>query len=284
MATYSRISARRGNYVVLDMSFMRGGVLTDPYAIVKVDIYKTQIAPHNLVATFVMPDPCDPLYPAPLSWVTTDVPAGDCGTEAQPGVPIPGKYELLWLVPCDAVAPDVYFDVWTYFPSNPCDCIDSTECGTVCPDLSSDAFASAMLTTCGRFWVYPDNWYANDGLTTIRLGFEPLDQKFQYPERRPLEIGIMPLPLYDYDFNLVAPILPYLQGTISIWTANNELLADKIPMEIGLRQGSYRTNPYVLRYMLDTACFIKGTYNYRVTVTLPDGTTRTSKDFVFTVS
>lgn len=291
--TYKRISGLRGNPIELDVSFRRGGVLTDPYAIKTVEIYKTQVLAHNKVAEFVLDSPCSDAYPAPIERVTADIPAGNCGTDAIEGQAIPGKYKLIWDVPSDAVVPDVYFDVWTYYPTNPCllpEFEGSTECelgtdGTYChTDLDSDDLSGLRLSCCNRFWLYPDQWLCTDSLQTVRLGFEPLDQKFNQPEIRPLEIGIMPLPLYDYNYNLVAPMLPFLTGTIRIETMNREVLVNDAPLDIGIRQGSYRTNPYVFKYLLDTSNFLIGTYKYRVTAILPDGSSRTSKNFILTIA
>lgn len=275
MATYPRISARRGNDVDLRVTFYRGGVPTDPYAIIGVDIYKTQVLDQNLVASFAFPRPCETGYPAPAAKITD-------GT-----VPVDGEYTLLWSIPTDLVVPDVYLDLWSFIPTNPCDIAEfAALCDTdnCYPDLTADALADLVLTVCNRFWVYPDDWGANDGLETIQLGFEPLTQKFRQPEQRPLEVGITPLPMYDYNFNLVAPVIPFIQGTVTIKTMNNEILVDEGAMEMGLRQGSYRTNPFVLRYSIDTMVFLIGTYKYRVTATLPDGTSRTSGDFILTIS
>lgn len=294
MATYQRISARRGNTVQLDTRFMRGGVATAPYAIRKVEIYKTQIIPSNLTASFVVVDPCDPNYPSPVEYIRGNVDPGLCGTAGEEGAIIPGEYRLLLDIPVDAAVPDVYFDVWTYLPNNPCllqgwggsasECVSDTS-GCIQPaDMDDPEITAMLLQACNKFWVYSDDWDVQDSLTSIRLGFEPLDQKFNQPEIRPLEIGIMPLPLYDYDFNLVAPLLPQLVGTITISTENNEILVEEAPMTIGLRQGSYRSNPYVFRYMVETTKFLKGTYAYKITATLPDGTTRCSGKFVFTIA
>ena len=291
MATYQRISARRGNTVQLDIRFLRGGVPTAPYAIRKVEIYKTQILPSNLVATFVVVDPWELNYPSPVEYIRTNTECGPCGTAGEEGVIVPGEYRLLLDIPPDAFVPDVYFDVWSYIPTNPCEFADfaaQCEVGTggylKYPDLNDPAIAGLILQSCSKFWVYSDDWDVQDSLTSIRLGFEPLDQKFNQPEVRPLEIGIMPLPLYDYDFNLVAPVLPELTGTITITTSNNETLVEEEPLTLGLRQGSYRSNPYVFRYMVDTSRFLKGTYQYSVTAILPDGTTRTSQKFILTIS
>jgi len=189
-------------------------------------------------------------------------------------------------VPETYSVPDVYFDVWYYFADDPCGDLgtaDPTGDGVVC-DLDNAIYDPLLLSSCHRFWIYPDEWFIDDGLQSIRFGFEPLDQKFNKPEIRPLEVGIMPLPLYDYNFNLVNPIIPFLKPTISIWTMNEELIVDGAEMTIGLRHGSYRSNPYIMRYDLDTSSFYKGTYKYRVTIAMPDGSTRVSKNFILTIN
>lgn len=271
-----RISARRGQVVDLNVDFFNGGVPTDPFAIRYVEIYKTQVLPHNLVATIPIVDPTDILYPAPLcrDYVTDGVASteSDTGSEL-----VAGRFHLPYSVPSDAAVPDVYFDVWYYFTSNPC--VDGTDdC-----DIDDDAYAPSLLKCCHRFWIYPEEWFCSDGLQSIRFGFEPLDQRFHTPELRPLEIGLMPLPLYDYNYNLVAPLIPFLTATISITTQRCELLVDSEVCTIGLRQGSFRANPWVVRYNLDTTKFLKGTYKYQITLHLPDGTSRVSRDFIFTI-
>lgn len=285
---FDRISARRGNTVRLNMSFYRNGVLTDPYAIRKVEIYKNKINAANKVAEFLVGSPCEETaaYPSPVDYLTETVPAGNCGTEEVEGSPIAGRYYLDWDIPDDAESPCVYFDVWTYLPVNPCTLDDfegSTYCDGDCPDLTSSAFDDLLLSCCNRFWVYPDGWYCDDELQTIRFGFEPLDQKFNLPELRPLEIGITPLPLYDYNFNLVQQLLPMITATIRIQTQHKEVIVQDEQMTMGLRQGSYRNSPFVLKYTLDTTNFLIGTYEYRITIHLPNGTTRTSNDFILTV-
>jgi len=284
---YPRVSARRGNDVELGVMFSRGGVPADPYAIIRVDIYKAQVLDHNLVASFLFPRPCYAGYPEPAEKTTETTEEGLCGTESTSGVDVPGAYTLTWSVPNDLEVPDVYLDVWSYIPTNPCDLDDfAADCETdgCYPDLLDSALADLVVKSCNRFWVYPDNWSASDGLESIQLGFEPLSQRFRQPDVRPLEVGITPLPLYDYNFNLVAPIIPQLSATITIKTMHNEVLVNNAPMTMGIRQGSYRTNPFVLRYNISTLDFLIGTYKYRTTVTLPDGTTRTSGDFVLTIS
>jgi hypothetical protein len=130
---------------------------------------------------------------------------------------------------------------------------------------------------CGRFFVINSNtWYGDDELITKRFGFEPLDRNFQKGEVRFLEVGIMPLPLYDYDWNRIVPLIPYLQASITIETLNCERIIEDAPMELGLRQGSYRTNPFVAKYKLDATAMLIGTYRYWVKFTLPNGETRIS--------
>lgn len=291
MAIYQRISARRGNTVQLDTRFLRGGIPTAPYALRKVEIYKTQILPSNLTASIVVVNPWEHNYPSPVEYIRGHTHDGPCGTEGEEGVIIPGEYRLLLDIPPDAAVPDVYFDVWSYIPTNPCDldefrdsCVLGSAGVLEYPDLDDPAIGGLILQSCNKFWVYSDDWDVQDSLTSIRLGFEPLDQKFNQPEIRPLEIGIMPLPLYDYDFNLVAPILAQLTGTITIETENHEILVEEAPLAMGLRQGSYRSNPYVFRYTVHTTRFLKGTYQYKINATLPDGSTRSSKKFIFTIS
>lgn len=276
---YKRISARLGQTVDLDVSFYHGGQLADPYAVRKVEIYKTQVVPHNLVATVFVADPTENTYPLPLVQRTQDVPAGQCGTDPVMGSPLPGRYSLLYNVPPTFTAPDVYFDLWYFYTTDPCD--QGTEPADC--DLASDENLTQLVKCCHRFWVYPDEWFCDDGLQTVRFGFEPLDQKFHSPEVRPLEVGLMPLPLYDYNFNLVHSLIPFLRATISIETQYREVLVQDAEMTIGVRQGSYRSNPWTLKYLVDTSKFLRGTYQYRVLLHMPDGTTRASKNFILTV-
>lgn len=269
-----RISARRGQIVDLDVSFFRNGVLTDPFAIRRVDIFKTQVLPHNLVASLPFLDPDHTLYPSPATQVST------------------GKFVLSFDVPNDFVVPDVYFDVWYYFADDPCEVTGGTGTGTgtstggtsgLC-DLDDESLQDQLLACCHRFWLYPDGWACGDDLCSMQFGFEPLNINFYKPEVKPLEISIMPLPLYDADFNRVSAVLPFITATISIETRSCELLVDSAPLSIGLRCGSFRTNPFVFKYMLTTNDFLRGTYRYQITLTLPDGTTRTSKFFILTIS
>jgi hypothetical protein len=277
--TNPRISARRGETVSLNVNFYKNGQLTDPYAIRYVEIYRTNVTAANKVAVIPI-NRLDENYPLPLVRTPHDPVAGNCGTEDVSQVD-QGSFILPFSVPVDFAVPDVYYDVWYYFASDPCAAVgtDVTSC-----DYEDSSYADQLLKCCHRFWVYPEDWFCSDKLQTIRFGFEPLDQKFYTPERRPLEVGLMPLPLYDYNFNLVNPMIPYLNPTIRIETQRAELLVSDAPCTIGLRQGSYRSNPYVIQYDLDTNSFLKGTYQYQIKLTLPDGSTRVSKKFIFTVS
>lgn len=271
-----RISARRGQVVDLNVDFLHNGVLTDPYAIRYVEIYKTQVLPHNLVSLIPISDISDDLYPAPLcrDYVdSSDVVSTSSDSDASI---VSGTFHLPYLVPSDAAVPDVYFDVWYYYATDPCD-------GATC-DLSDADTEASLLKCCHRFWVYPESWFCDDKLQTIRFGFEPLDQRFQQPEFRPLEVGLMPLPLYDYNFNLVSPIIPFLLPTITITTQRCELLVDNAECRIGIRQGSYRSNPFVIQYDLDTTLFLKGTYQYYITLQLPNGSTRVSRKFILVIA
>ena len=273
-----RISARIGKVVDLDVSFYNNGVLADPYTIRYVEIYKSQILPHNLVAVVPVVEPDDADYPSPICKETVASTVGDCGTEPTSDLDtVTGKYHLPFSIPSEFTSPDVYFDVWYYFPTNPCS-------ETVTCDIDSDDYADQLVKCCHRFWVFPDSWFCTDGLQTVNFAFEPMSQKFYSPEKRPLEVGLMPLPLYDYNINLVNPLIPFLSPTITVQTYHHELLVNNAPCTIGLRQGSYRSNPWVVKYMLDTTTFYKGTYQYYITLNLPDGTSRVSKKYIFTIS
>ncbi len=274
-----RISSRVGKVVDLNVDFYNNGVLADPYAIRKVEIYKAQVLPHNLVASISVLDPTELLYPLPILKHTIDTPEGECGTDPITGSEVVGRYHLPFSIPTDFVSPEIYFDVWYYYAENPCEeGTDIDEC-----DLDSVENMAKMIRCCHRFWVYPDNWFCDDGLQTLRLGFEPLDIKFYKPESRYLEVGMMPLPLYDYNFNMVSQMLPFLKPTITIETHAGEIVVDNAECRIGIRQGSYRSNPFVIQYLVNTDTFFKGTYQYFIKVVLPDGTSRVSKKFMLTI-
>ena len=257
---YSRISARRGSVVDLDMTFYRGGVAADP-VLYRVEIFRGSVEAANIVAAFPIAEYGTSSYPAPV----TQLHSGSGHWT--------GHYRLSWTVPDTIVVPDIYFDVWYFFSTDP-------RVGTE----GFEPYLSQLLESIQRFWIYPDQWYADGGLDTIKFGFEPMDVKFRKPEVRPLEVGLMPLPLYDYNYNLVAPIIPYLTATITITTEAKETIVDAAACTIKLRQGAYRANPYVISYNLTTSNFYIGTYEYRITMNMPDGTTRVSPTYYLTIS
>ena len=250
MANLPRISARTGGIVDLNVTFYRNGVAEDPFLIRRIDIYEGSEKPENLVAQ--IPIPADSSYPSPL---------GKTG---------PGAFVLSLDIPTTFNAPSVYLDVWRFIGSDP---------GTGA-DIEDESLWSSQ---CNKFWVFPDGFYLDDGLVIPRFGFEALDKVFRKPEVRSLEVGLMPLPLYDFDFNRIAPIIPQLRALITMQTENCEILIDRDPCRIGIRQGSYRTNPFVVQYQLDTSNFLTGTYVYRITLLLPNGETRVSDDFRLTI-
>lgn len=267
-----RISGRLGNPLDLNLTFYRNGIPTDPYAIRKISIYRSAVQAENLVTEFLISSPLDPSYPTPISREV------DSNNVVQPGV-----FHLYWEVPDTGIpTPDIFFDVWSYLPVNPGIGSGGTGAtGTGSEDLLNDE--SLWQTCCEKFWLYPDGFYCDANLSNIRLAFEAMDAKLKQPEVRTIEVGIMPLPLYDFDYNKIAPLIPMLRAKISIWTENCELLVDGDPMEIGLRDGSYRSNPFTLKYRVCSSFFLKGSYKYRVMVCLPNGETRVSDDFHFMV-
>ena len=275
-----RISGRTGHVVDLRTTFYQNGVPTDPFLIRRVDIYQSCEKPENLVASI----PIDPGsgYPSPLLREASGT-VGACGTEPPPGV-LPGVFILPFLIPEDFRAPQVYVDVWRFLGADP----GSAGIGTD-PDLiygNQDPLEDDALwiSQSNKFYVFPDSFFGDDGLVVPRLGFEALDKVFYKPEVRTLEVGIMPLPLYDFDYNRVAPIIPHLQAFITIETDNAEVLVNNAPCRIGIRQGSYRANPFTVQYTLNTNNFLIGTYQYRINVMLPNGETRVSAPFRLTIS
>lgn len=274
--TFPRIAARQGQAVDLDVAITQSGVPMDPYAIYKVELYKTAPVSYNLQASIPISLPTDTIYPDPLQRELL------LDANGNPTTPVPGRYHLITTIPREWTAPDVYFDLWYFYPIDPCLGYGGTDPAVDC-NLDDPTIQQQLLTCCHRFWVYPDDWFCTDALQTLRFGFEPLDQKFRQPEIRPLEVGIMPLPLYDYNFNLSTPVIPYLRPSITVSTMNCEVLFANEELTIGLRQGNYRTNPWVCRYLLDTNRYLKGTYKYRITLALPDGTSRTSDDYNFVI-
>ena len=260
-----RVSGRLGDQIDLNVTFFRNGQPTDPFAIRRVQIYKSAVQEENLVVEFPVVDPTDINYPSPLSRETDSN-----------GDELPGVFHLFWDVPESGIpVPDIFFDVWSYVPDDPG--IGTDTSGLVDTSLLDDE--SQWLQCCNEFWLFNDGFFCDNGLCTIRLGFEPLDIKFTQPEIRTLEVGITPLPLYDFDFNKIAPIIPHLQAFFTLQTDNCELLVNQAPMKIGLRQGTYRSNPFVLQYQLDTRTLLRGSYQYQVVVCLPNGETRSSRFF-----
>lgn len=267
-----RVSGRLGRPIGLNVRFYRDGVATDPFAIRRVRIYRSAVAEENLIDTidFVYPDATD--YPSPAT------------QEINGSGPVPGSYVLVWNVPTDIVAPDIYFDVWDFL-------------GDDCRSASSGATDSCLddeslfISQCNQFWLYPDGWFVDDGLEVMRFGFEALDIKLRQPEIRTIEVGLMPLPLYDFDYNKIAPIVPQLKAYFSLESENCELLIEDAPMSIGIRQGSYRSNPFTLQFRFNTSVIestnmplLRGTYKYRVKIMLPNGETRVSDYFTLQVS
>jgi hypothetical protein len=255
----SRISSSTGGPVELNVTFYKNGIPTDPFAIRRIDIYQGSEKPESLVAQIPIVGPDDPSYPAPLTPVADKL----------------GAFSIVFDIPSDFVAPSAYIDVWRFLGSDPGPSNGSDF------DLDNETLWHSQ---CNKFFVFPEGFYLDDGLVVPRIGFEALDRIFRKPEIRTLEVGLMPLPLYDFDFNRIAPIIPQLQATISITTENCEILVDQAQCRMGVRQGSYRTNPFVVQYTLDTNLFLAGTYIYRITLLLPNGETRTSDDLRMTIT
>ena len=252
---YNRMSGRVNNKIALNAMFYHNGVLADPYAIRLIKIFKKSVEDVNLMSITPLPAPDDSVYPLPV---------------IRNGV---GDYKLIFDVPRDFVAPDIYFDVWYFIADYPSDISGF--------DLDDE---SLWISKCNKFWLYPDGWYVDDKLMSMRFGFEPIDVRFQSGEVRYLEVGLMPLPLYDYDYNQTMTIIPFIDAYITISTRNCEMLVNNEKMEMGLRQGSYRTNPFVAKYLLDTNKFLKGTYDYQITLNLFDSQKIVSPKYTITIS
>lgn len=270
MEPFPRISGRLGSPILLNITFFKAGIPTDPFAIRNVKIYRSAIKEEFLVAEIPFPAPDDPLYPAPATKPLEDL-DGSGGTLEE----APGKFELIFDVPSTGIpVPDIFFDVWQFIAEEPTDTdfdIDDEDNWSSC---------------CNEFWLFEDDgFFCDTGLCVISLGFEALDLKLRKPECRTIEVGVMPLPLYDFDSIKINSILPRLTATISIFSESGcEILVEDAPMTIGLRQGSYRSNPFAFQRKIDTSQFLSGTYRYRVTVMLPNGETRVSEDFFLSIS
>jgi len=247
---YPRIAGRLGQVVNLNMNFYHNGKLTSPFAIRKIDIFRDSLRPGNLVASIPFVDPTDPTYPFP---------AVEVG---------PVEFQVFFDAPSNFVPCDIYFDVWSFVGSDP----------------GSAGFddESLWIAQSGMFWLYDDVWIADDELQTKRLGFEPLDKKLKRGEIRTIEVAIHPLPLYDYDFNKLAPVIPQLEPTIDIRTAKDELVVQDALCTIGTRQGHHRNSPFVIKCPIDTRAFLRGMYRYNLKVNI-SGQTIVSPSFSFTV-
>lgn len=232
------------------MSFYRNGKLTSPFAIRQIDIFRDSPRPGNLIASIPFVAPTDIGYPFPA--VETD----------------PGEFQVLFDAPDNLVPCDIYFDVWSFIGSNP---------GSVGVDDES-----LWITQSGMFWLYDDVWIIDDELQTKRLGFEPLDKKLRRGEVRTIEVAIHPLPIYDYDYNKLAPVIPQLRPTMDIRTARDELIVRDAPCTIGTRQGHHRNSPFVVKCPLDTRTFLRGMYRYNIKVNI-SGQQLISPPFSFTV-
>lgn len=281
-----RISGRKGSVIRLNASFYKNGLLADPFAIRRIDIFKGSKSTENLVIQIPIPSPGGGNYPSPIE------------QESDSSGPLAGRFYYDLQIPDDFTAPSIYLDEWHFIgdhlivgPSGTEDPIDVTD--VTGDDDAAEFFAGNDAdvndeqlwdSQCNRFWVYPSNeWYIDDGLISARFGFEPLDRFYTKPEVRPLEVGIMPLPRYDFDYNRVAPLIPQLVATIDIETMNSELIYEARPCTVAIRQGSFRTNPFVVRFLLDTSTFLMGTYRYRINLHLPNGELRVSPNLVFTI-
>lgn len=254
---FPRISAKTGQPVGLNVTFRQGGMNKDPFALRRIDIYQQSVKDENLVAQIVFDTPDAAGYPAP----------------AVPNPLRDGDFTVPFDVP-DTFKEGIFFDVWRFVGSEP-------------DNISAFDFddESLWISQCNKFWVFQDCWFLDDGLVTPRFDFEPLDRDFRKGELRNLEVGIMPLPLYDWDQNRIGPMIPQICPFITVETEEGEILEglEKAPCQIGLRQGSYRTNPYVVQCPLDTSKFLKGQYRYRITMELPNGDTIISKPFRFRI-
>ncbi len=265
MAVYSRISARKGSVVRLNVRFNANGVPMDPYAIRRINIYQNSAVAENLVAQIDVVPPDDPSYPAPL--VNVGGSSGDVG-----------EYYYDLEVPDTFIVPDSYVDKWFYIGDE----LTASSGSEI--DIDDETLWESQ---CLNFYIVAaSTWYLDDDLIVPRFGFESLDKDFTKPEVRTLEVGIMPLPLYDYDFCRIAPMMAMLQATITITGSGgncDDLVVDGAPMTMGIRQGTHRSDPFVFRYKLDTSALLRGNYNYKITVQLPNGETRISPQMSFTV-
>lgn len=283
----SRLNGSVCSDINLNVQFSQCGINKDPYALKSIKIYYCSVGQANLVTEIVLPCATDEdrdlsnefIYGGLIRRCGNTVEPGLCGTDYQP-IFTPGCFIFALNLCPDLFKAGVYYDVWE-FVGDPCDpCFDETEITNPNPTYHCEIDdLKPVYSKCSKFYVSDQCWNMDDGLRKINLGFEPLESRFQQPEIRTLEIGLMPLPLYDYDVKKMAAIIPSLDAVITFMTAYQEIIIDREKVCIGLRQGSYRSNPYVLQYLLDTNKFLKGTYKYRIDVRLPNGETRSSPYF-----
>lgn len=285
MTSRNRLDGTVCEDIALNAKFYNNGVPQDPAALCSIQIYKCSVSEENLLTVIDLPTPTAEDFDLSNEFIYGGLiqRCGDtaadplCGTDPSSSF-TPGCFILNLNLCPDLFGPGVYIDVWNFVGTScdPCG-TDVTSVADLCADESQ------IQSQCNKFFVNDRGWYVDDGLKNLRLGFEPLDKRFQQPEKRTLEVGLTPLPLYDYDVDKFAAWIPSMQGTITFMTACNEILIDAEPMTIGLRQGSYRSNPFVMQYLLDTGRFLKGTYRYRVDIQLPDGQTRSSTLFTLAI-
>lgn len=255
-----RISGKIGDVIGLNVTFYKNGSPQLPFALRRIDIFKDSLAASNKVAEIIIPYPTDASYPSPIEF-------GDANSD---GNITTGEVILYWDVPLD-LTPGLYFDVWYFIPTDP---------GS---DGNLDD-ETIWQKCCNKFWLYEGGFYCSDNLESIQFAFEPLSVRFRKPENRYFEVGVMPTPLYDFDQDAFFPAFLKSTATITIQTLNCEILVQDAPMTIGLRQGHYRSNPFVYKYLLDSTDFLVGTYKARITSNLPDGTVIVSPDMYFEVA
>jgi len=250
---YPRISARSGQLANLNATITRNGVHTTQHALRRIDIYFQAVRDDNLVAQLLFGLPSDTNYPFPAT------------------ISGPGEFNIEFAVP-EGFQEGVYFDVWRFIGDDSASTIDYDN-------------EDGWISQCNKFWVFPDGWYLDDGLITPRFAFEPLDNRFTKGAVTNLEVGITPLPLYDYDRSRIDPMIPQIRPFITIETNEGEVLQglERAPCSMALRQGTYRTNPFVVQCTLDTTGFLKGIYIYKITLELPNGEIRVSAPFRFKI-
>jgi len=253
MPVFPRISGQVGSPIDLNVTFYRNGVAADPFAIRRIDIYAQSVVEENLVAQVIIPEPDETGYPLPLT---------SSG---------PGEFNLEFDVPCDFEDGIVYLDVWRFI---------GIDCDVTGLDLDDE---DVWQESCHRFYIFSDSCFVDDMLIIPRFDFEPLDFRVRKEEIRTIEVGIMPLPLYDFNYNQIMPIIPQFKPFIQVETEQCEIVVPWTAGKMGVRQGSYRANPWNAQFTFDFSGFLRGSYLYKVRVDLPNGERRVSKPFRFSV-